>query len=139
MTGNVAQIFVTDEGWNEALGAIRQALRPGGSFVFESRIPEDRAWRRWTREASSSRMDVPGVGAVMSWVAVTGVAEPLVSFRWSFVFARDGAELTSDSTLRFRSREELAGSLTDAGFVRARRSPCSRSTRTRVRVHRTTA
>ena len=30
MTGNVAQIFVTDEGWNEALGAIRQALRPGG-------------------------------------------------------------------------------------------------------------
>jgi SAM-dependent methyltransferase len=117
MTGNVAQAFVTDDSWVETLDAIRQALRPGGCLVFESRVPEDRAWRRWTPEASHIRVDVPGVGTVDGSVAVTKVTEPLVSFRWEFVFASDGAVLTSDSTLRFRSRGELAGSLRDAGFV----------------------
>jgi SAM-dependent methyltransferase len=117
MTGNVAQVFVTDDSWVQTLGAIRRALRPGGCLVFESRIPEDRAWRRWTPEASSVRVDVPGVGTVDGSIVVTKVVEPLVSFRWRFVFASDGAVLTSDSTLRFRSREELAGSLTDVGFV----------------------
>jgi hypothetical protein len=39
-----------------------------------------------------------------------------VSFRWSFAFAGDGAVLTSDSTLRFRSREDIADSLALAGL-----------------------
>jgi len=117
MTGNVAQVFVTDENWLATLAAIRQALRPGGYFVFESRIPEDEAWRRWTPEATRSRVEVPGVGTVDSWVVVTEVAEPLVSFRSVFTFARDGAVLTSDSTLRFRSLEELTASLADAEFA----------------------
>ena len=41
----------------------------------------------------------------------------LVSFRTTFVFTRDGAELTSDSTLRFRTLEEIEGSLAAAGFA----------------------
>ena len=41
----------------------------------------------------------------------------LVSFRTTFVFDGDGAVLTSDSTLRFRTRGELADSLAAAGFV----------------------
>jgi SAM-dependent methyltransferase len=117
MTGNVAQVFVTDDSWAVTLGAIRQALRPGGCLVFESRIPEDRAWRRWTPEASSTRVHIPGVGTVDASIVVTDVAEPLVSFRSTFVFASDGAVLTADSTLRFRSREEFAASLTGAGLA----------------------
>jgi hypothetical protein len=35
----------------------------------------------------------------------------------TFVFDRDGVVLTSDSTLRFRSRDELAGSLAVAGLI----------------------
>jgi hypothetical protein len=31
MTGNVAQVFLTDDDWARALGAVRAALRPGGS------------------------------------------------------------------------------------------------------------
>ncbi len=41
---------------------------------------------------------------------------PLISFRWTFQFEADGAELTSDSTLRFRSRAEIEATLVDAGF-----------------------
>ncbi|MBN1092658.1 class I SAM-dependent methyltransferase [Blastococcus sp. TML/M2B] len=115
MTGNVAQVFLTDEEWAAALRAVRAALRPGGRFVFESRRPERRAWQEWTPERSAARVDVPG-GAVRTEVAVTAVRGLLVSFRWTFRFEADGAVLTSDSTLRFRGRAELAASLTAAGL-----------------------
>ncbi len=116
MTGNVAQVFLTDEEWAATLGAVRAALRPGGRLVFESRRPERQAWREWTRERSWTRAVVPGVGPVETWVEVTAVRDGLVSFRTGFVFEDDGAELTSHSTLRFRSREELEDSLAAAGF-----------------------
>jgi hypothetical protein len=54
---------------------------------------------------------------VETWTDLTKVAGNLVSFRTTFAFGRDGAVLTSDSTLRFRGREELASSLTAAGLV----------------------
>jgi hypothetical protein len=41
----------------------------------------------------------------------------LVSFRWTYGFFADGAVLTSESTLRFRGREEVAASLEAAGFT----------------------
>ncbi|HEY6319656.1 MAG TPA: class I SAM-dependent methyltransferase [Acidimicrobiia bacterium] len=114
MTGNVAQVFVTDDDWVATLRAIRQALRPGGHLVFESRVPEDQAWRRWTSEESRTRVEISGVGTVDSWVEVTDVQGPLVSFHSTFVFDSDGATLTSDSTLRFRTRGELTASLSEA-------------------------
>jgi hypothetical protein len=117
MTANVAQVFLADEEWIAVLQAASAALRPGGRLVFESRRPERRAWQGWTPERSTSRAVVPGVGAVRTWVEVTAVQEPLVSFRWTFVLERGGEVLTSDSTLRFRSREEITGSLVAAGFV----------------------
>jgi SAM-dependent methyltransferase len=116
MTGNVAQVFVTDDDWMMTVMAISQSLRPGGGLVFESRVPEDQAWRRWTPRESHTRADIEDVGIVDSWVEVTAVQGPLVSFRSTFVFESDGAVLTSDSTLRFRTRDELANSLSEAGL-----------------------
>jgi SAM-dependent methyltransferase len=117
MTGNVAQVFVTDEQWDDALRAAHAALRPGGRLVFETRVPAREAWREWNREASQARTDIPGVGAVTTWVEVTRVSGALVSFRSTFVFEADHTVMTSDSTLRFRRREEIAASLARAGFV----------------------
>ena len=117
MTGNVAQVFLPDQDWSSTLRAARSALRPGGALVFEVRDPAQEAWREWTRERSHRRVDVSGVGAVETWVDLTDVRPPLVSFRWTFVFEADGAVLTSDSTLRVRSRGEVGSSLRAAGFV----------------------
>jgi hypothetical protein len=41
---------------------------------------------------------------------------PLVSFRDSYTFLADGTVITSDSTLRFRSRRELESSLAAQGY-----------------------
>lgn len=117
MTGNVAQVFVTDEEWAATLTSVHTALRPGGWLVFESRDPHARAWSRWNRDDSYSRTVIPAVGAVETWVEVIDVTDDLVSFRSTFAFEIDGAVLTSDSTLRFRSHRELADSLVAANLT----------------------
>ncbi len=117
MTGNVAQVFVTDQDWATVLCAVRQALRPGGRLVFESRDPARKAWLAWNRDQTYRSVVVPGAGPIQTWIDLTAAGEGLVSFRTTFVFASDGAVLTSDSTLRFRDRAELAGSLASAGLV----------------------
>jgi SAM-dependent methyltransferase len=117
MTGNVAQVFITDEEWAAALGAVRGALRPGGRLVFESRDPARKAWLEWNRDQTYRRVVIPGAGPVETWTDLTGAEGSLISFRMTFVFGRDGAVLTSDSTLRFRSRNELAGSLAAGGLL----------------------
>jgi SAM-dependent methyltransferase len=117
MTGNAAQAVVDPEDWRRTLRGARDALRPGGRFVFETRVPARRAWEEWNREATYTVTDVPGVGAVESWVDLLDVRGPLVTFRWTYVFAADGQMLTSDSTLRFRERDEVEAELVAQGYV----------------------
>jgi ubiquinone/menaquinone biosynthesis C-methylase UbiE len=117
MTGNVAQVFLTDQQWAATLRAIRDRLRPGGRFVFESRDPAKKAWLEWNRDQTHRHAVVPGAGPVETWTDLTQVQGSLVSFRTTFVFESDGAVLTSDSTLRFRSHGELAGSLAAVGLT----------------------
>ncbi len=117
MTGNVAQVFLTDEEWTATLRGIRSALRAHGRLVFETRRPERRAWEDWALETGPVVRDVPGVGKVEQRREVTEVSLPYVSFRYSYRFARDGAVVTSDSTLRFRSRHEVEATLVSTGFA----------------------
>ncbi|MFG1947966.1 class I SAM-dependent DNA methyltransferase [Nonomuraea sp. NPDC048826] len=111
MTGNVAQVFLTDDDWAATLRGVRAALRPGGVLAFETRDPARRAWLEWDRARTHAVTDIPGAGRVESWCDVLDVSGPLVTFRQTYVFETDGAVLTSDSTLRFREREEVEGSL----------------------------
>ena len=108
MTANVAQVFLGED-WELTLRGIHAALRPGGHLVFETRRPERRVWEGWqvpvqrTRDGVTERRELLGVDL------------PFVSFRHTYRFP-DGTEIASDSTLRFRSREEVAESLTACGF-----------------------
>ena len=111
MTGNVAQVFVADEEWMTTLRACRDALRPDGWLVFEVRDPAKEAWKGWNREQSNQTIEAPGIGTVESWVELMNVQLPLVSFRYTFMFRKDGNVMTSESTLRFRTRSEIAETL----------------------------
>jgi SAM-dependent methyltransferase len=116
MTGNVAQVFLTDEDWAQALQAIGTALRPRGYLVFETRRPGRRAWEEWAADTGPVTRDIPGNGVVERRGEVTAVNLPFVSLRYTYTFLADGAVITSDSTLRFRSRGELRLSLAARGY-----------------------
>jgi len=116
MTGNVAQVFLTDDDWTRTLRAVHGALRPGGHLVFETRRPERRAWEEWAADTAPVTMDVPGIGSVERRIEVTDVSLPFVSFRCTYRFLADGAVVTSDSTLRFRDRGEVETSLAANGY-----------------------
>ena len=47
---------------------------------------------------------------------MTAATGQLVSFTWTFNFLQSGAVVTSDSTLRFRERDEIEASLDEAGL-----------------------
>jgi len=117
MTGNVAQVFLTDESWRENLTSIHHALKKNGHLVFEARNPEKQAWLKWTRENTYSRLQIPDIGFVEGWCEVTNASEELVSFRWTYTFESDGSVLSSDSTLRFRTRNTIEDSLKQTGYV----------------------
>ncbi len=123
MTGNVAQVFLGDDEWLTVLRRARGALRSNGRLVFEVRDPSRLAWQSWTRSASTVRAVVPEVGAVEAWSEVSTVVEQLVSFTSTFRIADE--TITSRSTLRFRSREDITASLelADLHLVDVRGAP----------------
>jgi SAM-dependent methyltransferase len=114
MTGNVAQVFVTDEEWMATIRACREALNPNGRLVFEVRDPAREAWKGWNREQSYQTIEVPGTGTIETWVELVRAQPQLVTFRHVFVFREDGRAMTSESTLRFRTRSEIADTITRA-------------------------
>lgn len=116
MTGNVSNVFLTEQEWSATLRGVHAALRPGGHLVFESIDPADQPWLGWNRETTYVRRESPDAGVFESWADVTQVDGDVVSIRRTYVFAADGATLTSDSTRRYPSRATIEDSLISSGY-----------------------
>jgi SAM-dependent methyltransferase len=116
LTGNAVQAICDPRDWEATLLGARRALRPGGHLVFETRQPAARAWEGWTRESTFRTVDIPGVGPVTTWLEVTSIEWPLVTFHGTCEFAADGATLSSTSTLRFREQTEVEDDLARSGY-----------------------
>ncbi|MEU5940980.1 class I SAM-dependent methyltransferase [Micromonospora sp. NPDC047548] len=114
MTSHVAQFVVDDDEWRQLLGALRRSLHDGGRLLFDSRDPADRRWQRWNPIDSRRMVHLPAGDAVLTWMDVTAANDLVVHFTRHFRFP-DG-ELRSDAVLRFRTEQELRGSLDEAGF-----------------------
>jgi SAM-dependent methyltransferase len=116
MTGNVAQAIADEGDWQATLRRIREALRPGGHLVIETRDPDRRGWEGWNRADSYRVVQIVTGETVETWFDLLEVRGPLVSFRSTFVFA-EGEVLTSESTLRFRARDEVEEDLVACGYA----------------------
>ena len=116
MTANVAQVFLTDADWTATLRGIHTALRPGGRLVFESRDPARRVWEDWSRDWSPRQVELAGVGVIRSFAEVTRVEGEFVTFEGAITLP-DRTVVPTSSTLRFRQRDNLETTLTDAGFT----------------------
>jgi SAM-dependent methyltransferase len=113
MTGNVGE-HLGDAEWSSTLRACRAALRPGGHVVFGARDPAGEPWLKWNARSTFERVDLPRVGPVKHWLDVTDAGPRHFSFRWTFVFERDGATFDWDATFRVRTLDEIVDALKDA-------------------------
>ena len=115
MTGNVAQIFLEEAAWVRTLTDFHSALREGGTLAFESRNPLARGWEIWTPEHTRQTMDTPH-GPVESWLELVHVDEETVHFQGINRFLATNETIVVDSTLRFRTEQEIVSSLDQVGF-----------------------
>jgi SAM-dependent methyltransferase len=116
MTGHVAQFFLTDVAWDQALSALHHAMRPAGHLAFETRNPRAREWEGWTAAFRTTCED-PVAGRVDTWVELDDERDGIVSYAIHYAFAATGEELVAPSRLRFRTEAELTESLSTAGFM----------------------
>ncbi len=103
MTGNVAQVFVTDSDWRSTLSSVHDCLRPRGWFVFETRRGEVRDWESWDQAPTTVALQDGRTAVVSS--SVTEVSMPLVTFVHEV--SVDGEAVSSTSTLRFRTANQI--------------------------------
>jgi 2-polyprenyl-3-methyl-5-hydroxy-6-metoxy-1,4-benzoquinol methylase len=112
MTGNVAQVFVTDSDWRSTLSGVHACLRPRGWFVFETRNGEAQDWESWETTPTTIALH-DGTTAVVTR-RVTEVSMPLVTFTYEISV---GSEvLSSTTTLRFRTPDQIEQDLEDQNF-----------------------
>ena len=116
MTSHVAQFFVTDEQWDQALADLKRALVPGGRLTFDSRDPRARGWKQWNPADSRRQVSLPGGRSVTATIDVDAVTDHVVSFTIRYSLS-DGQTLASTGDLRFRTESELRSSLATAGFT----------------------
>ncbi|MGW0625577.1 class I SAM-dependent methyltransferase [Streptomyces sp. NPDC002758] len=117
MTGHAFQVLLDDHELRVCLGAVRDALRDGGRFVFETRNPAARAWETWTPDRVREVTGPDGT-AVRVWHEVLGDGPvgDRVTFTETFESSVWQRPRVSRATLRFLDPDSLSGFLAEAGF-----------------------
>lgn len=116
MTAHVFQVFPDNAATLAALGNIRKHLAPGGRLVFESRNPAAMDWKNWTRDLSTERREVAGIGPVEVFYQWRETKGDHVTFDAVYTLVETGEQRISPSTLRFAERETIIDLLLEAGF-----------------------
>ncbi len=147
MTGHVAQFFLEDESWQQALRSVHGALKPGGHLAFECRNPLVQPFLKasrqvaqresqlsvqifehtdcmehsehidWPSDTNRRKVFDPVAGAVEWWFQLLSVEGERVLYEIHYLFESTGEKAISVNELRFRSRDQLQKSLLDAGFT----------------------
>jgi SAM-dependent methyltransferase len=116
MTGHVAQFFIDDKSWQEALVSIHKSLSPGGHLAFESRNPLIPPFVDWPIAASHKTVTDPVAGDIEWWFKLLEHKRNKVQYELHYLFVKTGEEVISIDELIFRSQDEITQTLTDAGF-----------------------
>lgn len=107
MTGHAFQTLLTRRDMVACFATIRQHLRRGGKVVFESRNPQIDWASRWDYDMELAT----GEGPVKESRRLLSFQNGVMTFDLIYGF-KNGESLTSKSTLRFFSRQEIESAFT---------------------------
>jgi len=110
MTGHAFQVLLCDNEMLAALETMQRHLKEGGRVAFESRNPHVDWVGAWT-----GRSRVLSDGQITETITITGAEGEFISFQTSYV--TPGGTLTTNSTLRFPSREHVLDLITRSGLM----------------------
>lgn len=110
MTGHAFQVLLTDNDAMEVLQTMRRHLKRDGRVAFDTRNPR----ADWVGEWTGRCRILPG-GQITETLNVTDAHDEFISFQTSYrCFDRT---LTTQSTLRFPSREDVGALITRSGMT----------------------
>jgi len=110
MTGHVFQVFFADAEVLALLETMRRHLTEHGRIAFESRNPQMDWVGKWN---AKSRM--LSSGQISETLTITGVVEEFISFQT--LYRTPNEILTTSSTLRFPSREQIEAMIDCSGLA----------------------
>lgn len=111
MTGHAFQVLLEDDEIRAALNAIHAALRPGGTFAFETRNPLAREWHSWSDSYATEVHDHQGNIVRVGCRVEAPFDGRVVTFTQTYTSAKWAKPKVSWSTLRFLTAEALASFL----------------------------
>lgn len=117
MTSHVAQFFLDEKEWQAMLNAAHKALNNGGHLVFDIRRLTNPPFVGWPTENNQRKFENTAAGAVEWWFKLLSVENRRVRYELHYLFTCSGEELVSVNELAFRSQDEIARALFDAGFT----------------------
>lgn len=115
MTGHAFQCMLSDDEIAAFFNAARRLLRPDGQLVFETRNPAVKPWENWTPAKSTQTKALPHGKSVTAWHDLQSVDENRVCFQSVYQF--EDQSLTSESTLRFTTLDEVTAFAESAGLI----------------------
>jgi len=113
MTGHAFQTLLTDADVQATLETMRVHLGAGGGVAFETRNPRLDWAAEWEGRQRVIRM--PSGEEVVETLGITGKGAEFVSFKTAYRSAQ--ATLTTNSTLRFLSPQQVESFVARAGLV----------------------
>lgn len=122
MTANVAQVFLTDESWQQVITDAYQALSPGGHLIFDTRNPLVKVWEQWEEDLTPDSATHPTTGEPLEiWTEYEGFKDDVFTFYETVKKVNTSEVLIHEKMqLRFRTQEEIYNSLQKAGFVQVK-------------------
>jgi 2-polyprenyl-3-methyl-5-hydroxy-6-metoxy-1,4-benzoquinol methylase len=110
MTGHAFQVLLRDDEMLATLETMQRHLNEGGRVAFETRNPHMDWVGAWTGQCR-----LLGDGRITEMIKVTDSEGEFISFQTSYVTPR--GTLTTNSTLRFPSREHVLELITRSGLM----------------------
>ena len=113
MTGHAFQVLLTDADALAALETMRRHLKQRGRVAFETRNPRMDWVSEWAARPPLVRMSPSG--QLLETLEITGKDGEFISLQTSYRFPQ--VTLTTSSTLRFPSRDQVEVLIAGAGLV----------------------